>query len=49
MSMVNSAKKARKNKPESEADVKDLPRPDVPRGIEEPTLMDSIKNSDNDD
>ena len=49
MSMVNSAKKARKNKSESEADVTDLPRPDVPRDIEEPTLMDSIKNSDNDD
>ena len=49
MSMVNSAKKARKNKPELEADVKDLPRPDVPRDIEEPTLMDSIKNSENED
>ena len=49
MSMVNSAKKSRKNNSESEADVKDLPRPDVPRDIEEPTLMDSIKNSDNDE
>ena len=49
MSFVNSIKKARKNQSESEADVKDLPRPDVPRDIEEPTLMDSIKNSDNDD
>ena len=49
MSMVNSAKKARKNKSETEADVNDLPRPDVPRDIEEPTLMDSIKNSENED
>ena len=49
MSLVNSAKKARKNKPEVKDSVEDLPRPDVPRNIEEPTLMDSLKNSENED
>ena len=49
MSLVNSAKKARKNKSEVKDSVEDLPRPDVPRNIEEPTLMDSLKNSENED
>ena len=50
MSMVKSIKKVRteviseKQPPES-----DLPRPDVPREIEEPTLMDAQKNTDNED
>ena len=49
MSLVNSAKKARKTKSEAIDSVEDLPRPDVPRNIEEPTLMDSLKNSENED
>ena len=49
MSLVNSAKQARKNKAEVIDSVEDLPRPDVPRNIEEPTLMDSLKNSENED
>ena len=48
-SLVNSAKKARKTKSEVIDSVEDLPRPDVPRNIEEPTLMDSLKNSENED
>jgi hypothetical protein len=27
----------------------DLPRPDVPRDIEEPTLMDALKNTENEE
>ena len=45
MSFVNSIKKVRENKPEEiEIPKTDLPRPDVPRDIEEPTLMDALKN-----
>ncbi len=50
MSMVKSLKKARTDniteKPPSESD---LPRPDVPRNIEEPTLMDALKNTENEE
>ena len=45
MSFVNSIKKVRENKSEEiEIPKTDLPRPDVPRDIEEPTLMDALKN-----
>jgi len=47
MSFVNSIKKVRENKPEEiEIPKTDLPRPDVPRDIEEPTLMDALKNTE---
>ena len=50
MSFVNSIKKVRENKPEEiEIPKTDLPRPDVPRDIEEPTLMDALKNTDNEE
>ena len=50
MSFVNSIKKARENKPEEiEIPKTDLPRPDVPRDIEEPTLMDALKNTENEE
>lgn len=50
MSFVNSIKKAREGKPEEiEIPKTDLPRPDVPRDIEEPTLMDALKNTENEE
>ena len=50
MSFVNSIKKVRENKPEEvEIPKTDLPRPDVPRDIEEPTLMYALKNTENEE
>jgi len=50
MSFVNSIKKVREDKPlEIEIPKTDLPRPDVPRDIEEPTLMDALKNTENEE
>jgi hypothetical protein len=50
MSFVNSIKKVREDKPvENEILKTDLPRPDVPRDIEEPTLMDALKNTENEE
>ena len=50
MSFVNSIKKAREDKSEEvEVTKTDLPRPDVPRDIEEPTLMDALKNTENEE
>ena len=50
MSFVNSIKKAREDKPEEiEIPKTDLPRPDVPRDIEEPTLMDALKSTENEE
>lgn len=52
MSLVNTVKNLKpEKKVEPEIRVEypssDLPRPDVPRNIEEPTLMDTLKNTDN--
>ena len=48
MSIVNSIKKVRQEPSEEKTYLKeDLPRPDVPRNIEEPTLMDALKNTEN--
>ena len=50
MSFVNSIKKARADRTaEQTPPTSDLPRPDVPRDIEEPTLMDVLKNEENED
>ena len=50
MSFVNSIKKTRSDKtPEQTPSTSDLPRPDVPRDIEEPTLMDVLKNEENEE
>ncbi|MFL2652411.1 MAG: DUF3566 domain-containing protein [Candidatus Actinomarina sp.] len=50
MSFVNSIKKTRADKtPEQTPSTSDLPRPDVPRDIEEPTLMDVLKNEENEE
>ena len=50
MSFVNSIKKARAEKTVEEIpSTSDLPRPDVPRDIEEPTLMDVLKNAENEE
>ena len=50
MSFVNSIKKARAEKTaEKTPSTSDLPRPDVPRDIEEPTLMDVLKNTENEE
>ena len=50
MSFVNSIKKARAERPaEQTPSTSDLPRPDVPRDIEEPTLMDVLKNTENEE
>ena len=50
MSFVNSIKKARAEKTaEQTPSTSDLPRPDVPRDIEEPTLMDVLKNAENEE
>ena len=52
MSLVNTVKNLKPEKKE-EPEIKveypssDLPRPDVPRNIEEPTLIDTLKNTDN--
>ena len=47
MSFVNSIKKVRTA--EQTPSTSDLPRPDVPRDIEEPTLMDVLKNEENEE
>jgi len=48
MSIVNSIKKVRQESSEEKTSLKeDLPKPDVPRNIEEPTLMDALKNIEN--
>ena len=50
MSFVNSIKKARSERTvEQTPSTSDLPRPDVPRDIEEPTLMDVLKNEENEE
>jgi len=50
MSFVNSIKKARADRTaEQTPSTSDLPRPDVPRSIEEPTLMDVLKNEENEE
>ena len=50
MSFVNYIKKARAEKTAEEIpSTSDLPRPDVPRDIEEPTLMDVLKNEENEE
>ena len=50
MSFVNSIKKAREERTvEQTPSTSDLPRPDVPRDIEEPTLMDVLKNEENEE
>ena len=50
MSIVNSIKKARAERTaEKTPSTSDLPRPDVPRDIEEPTLMDVLKNEENEE
>ena len=50
MSFVNSIKKARAERTvEQTPSTSDLPRPDVPRDIEEPTLMDVLKNEENEE
>ena len=50
MSFVNSIKKARADRTaEQTPATSDLPRPDVPRSIEEPTLMDVLKNEENEE
>ena len=50
MSFVNSIKKARADKTaELPPSTSDLPRPDLPRDIEEPTLMDVLKNEENEE
>ena len=50
MSFINSIKKAREDRTaEQTPSTSDLPRPDVPRDIEEPTLMDVLKNEENEE
>ena len=50
MSFVNSIKKARADRTQEQTPfTSDLPRPDVPRDIEEPTLMDVLKNIENEE
>ena len=50
MSVIKSIKKARTEfTSEIQSSESDLPRPDVPREIEEPTLMDALKNTDNEE
>ena len=50
MSFVNSIKKARADRTaEQTPPTSDLPRPDVPRDIEDPTLMDVLKNEENEE
>ena len=47
MSFVNSIKKVRAERTAEQTPTPDLPRPDVPRDIEEPTLMDALKKEEN--
>ena len=50
MSLIKTLKKVRtESTPEKQPSGSDLPRPDVPRNIEEPTLMDALKNSENEE
>ena len=50
MSMIKTIKKVRTEAAsEKQPSESDLPRPDVPRNIEEPTLMDALKNTDNEE
>ena len=50
MSFVNSIKKARAERTaEKTPSTSDFPRPDVPRDIEDPTLMDVLKNEENEE
>ena len=50
MSIVNSIKKVRQESSEDTSlPREDLPRPDVPRDIEEPPLMDALKNEENEE
>jgi len=50
MSFVNSIKKARAERTTDQPpSTSDFPRPDVPRDIEEPTLMDVLKNTENEE
>ena len=50
MSIVKSIKKVRQESSEEKSSInEDLPRPDVPRDIEEPTLMDALKNIENEE
>ena len=50
MSIVNSIKKVRQESSEEKSSInEDLPRPDVPRNIEQPTLMDALKNIENEE
>jgi uncharacterized protein involved in cysteine biosynthesis len=50
MSFINSIKKAREDRTaEQTPSTSDFPRPDVPRDIEEPTLMDVLKNEENEE
>ena len=50
MSMIKTIKKVRtEDTLEKQPSRSDLPRPDVPRNIEEPTLMDALKNTENEE
>ena len=50
MSMIKTIKKVRTQATsEKQPSESDLPRPDVPRNIEEPTLMDALKNTENEE
>ena len=50
MSMVKTVKKVRTEAAsKKEPSESDLPRPDVPRNIEEPTLMDAFENTENEE
>tara|TARA_B100001113_G_scaffold40207_1_gene28486 strand:+ start:100 stop:699 length:600 start_codon:yes stop_codon:yes gene_type:complete len=50
MSMIKTIKKVRTEATlEKQPSRSDLPRPDVPRNIEEPTLMDALKNTENEE
>jgi len=50
MSMIKTIKKVRAEAAsEKEPSESDLPRPDVPRNIEEPTLMDAFENTENEE
>ncbi len=50
MSFVNSIKKVKEEKTvEQKSPESDFPRPDVPRDIEEPTLMDALKYTENEE
>ena len=50
MSMIKTIKKVRTEAAlEKQPSESDLPRPDVPRNIEEPTLMDALQNTENEE